>query len=582
MYIPIPLDATKEINCIHCGKPFLIHRKKDGSGWQNRKVCDECNKPAKFTTLTCQKCGKLFQVGRRPSNPSKFLFRKYCDECAKPIPYKEITCKGCGKIEKTFRGEADFGVRVYCKECQRTQNYVYKKEHGISPDGQFLTQTCEKCGKTFQVGKSKGKNGDFFLRRRFCIECSKAKGPQPRENVCKQCGKVFTNYTYRRLLCDDCANPVRPDFIVRKCIKCGKEFKVTKILRKDGRFWGYSRKELCDYCGGTGLKEPEFNAFYETRTCSFCDKEFTVLKSKDQKYCSTECSDKGRAETLRQTSLARFGVEYPCLLPQCKCSDSTSHSKVNIDFENMLESLGIEFESELKLGNYFYDIHILNTNLVIEINPTFTHSTKSKVYKSIPKDYHKQKSENAEKFGYQCIHVWDWDDWSKIIKTLVLVNTDSLVDLVKCTKIDKNIAKEFYDEFSLTSFNDEDGLLYLAISQEGKILQVATFVELNNSNWELVSICNKFGYSVSCETLLNYFRSKYKPNSLVFYKDLSKPSMIKCEELGFRFSKTLPPQKHMCNYRTYEHTLFSKMDRQDTTEKDWLPLYDCGWAKYIL
>ena len=53
---------------------------------------------------------------------------------------------------------------------------------------------------------------------------------------------------------------------------------------------------------------------------------------------------------------------------------------MNLKFKELLDSLNIECELEYRIENRFYDIHIKNTKLLIEIDPTWTHCSKGNIY----------------------------------------------------------------------------------------------------------------------------------------------------------------------------------------------------------
>ena len=108
---------------------------------------------------------------------------------------------------------------------------------------------------------------------------------------------------------------------------------------------------------------------------------------------------------------------------------STSNSKPNLSFEQLLIDNNIKYEREFRLYNvkvknnykhYQYDFKI--NNLLIEINPSVTHNiTRGIRNGQAPvkdKYYHKRKSMFAAEHGYICICIWDWIDKSDIINKI--------------------------------------------------------------------------------------------------------------------------------------------------------------------
>ncbi|MDY5928636.1 MAG: hypothetical protein SPJ27_01175, partial [Candidatus Onthovivens sp.] len=118
-----------------------------------------------------------------------------------------------------------------------------------------------------------------------------------------------------------------------------------------------------------------------------------------------------RLNKINQTCREKYDIEWPCQLPQC-INKSNSISKVNQKFANLLKENSISFEQEFVLGNRKFDFKI--GNMLIEINPSYTHNStigcgfNGHYEKSLPKNYHLEKSKLAIENGFFCIHVFDW------------------------------------------------------------------------------------------------------------------------------------------------------------------------------
>ena len=138
-------------------------------------------------------------------------------------------------------------------------------------------------------------------------------------------------------------------------------------------------------------------------------------------------------EKQRQTMIKKYGYGSYMESPEFRKNFSKFNntfrtiSKINIKFSERLKNEGIENELEFTILNTNYDIHILNTNIVIEINPTYTHnSTKRAQYlkRSQPKDkyYHYNRSKLALENNYICVHKFDWQSLDKIIDLIKNIN----------------------------------------------------------------------------------------------------------------------------------------------------------------
>lgn len=114
------------------------------------------------------------------------------------------------------------------------------------------------------------------------------------------------------------------------------------------------------------------------------------------------------------------------MLPQCQLAPKNNKqiiSKINIAFAGLLDKYNIAYEIEYnnhgKIVGYFYDFYLSEYNLLIEINPTFSHSViPNQLGWCVDKDYHYDKVKLANDNSYNCICIWDWDNKEDIIKAI--------------------------------------------------------------------------------------------------------------------------------------------------------------------
>ena len=138
----------------------------------------------------------------------------------------------------------------------------------------------------------------------------------------------------------------------------------------------------------------------------------TSMKHFGTKYPSSSDVVKKRIEG---TLLKKYNVHCGCQIKSAR-SNYKMKSKPNIAFAKHFELANIPVEFDFPLGRFLYDLHISNTNVLIEINPTITHNVHMSPWGN-PKDadYHFRKTKFAEDSGYVCIHVWDWDNIIELI-----------------------------------------------------------------------------------------------------------------------------------------------------------------------
>lgn len=265
-------------------------------------------------------------------------------------------------------------------------------------------------------------------------------------------------------------------------------------------------------------------------------------------------------EKIKETNLERYGVNYFCQHEKCINASYSRISKVNKKFHELLESQGIKNTLEFIIDDFGYDIKVNNT--LIEINPYFTHNTTvgpcfgGEERESISKDYHLIKTDFAKKHGFNCIHIFDWDNKDKVI---FLLKQKEKIQGRKCNvkELDRKIVDEFLGKYHLQGANKGVKFAY-GLYYENELVEVMTFGKPRynkNYEYELLRLCTKFGISVigGANKLLKYFEEKVNPKSIISYCDLSKFSGDVYEKLGFKLTTQTEPAKHWYNPKTKRH-----------------------------
>lgn len=312
-----------------------------------------------------------------------------------------------------------------------------------------------------------------------------------------------------------------------------------------------------------------------------------------------ECSD--IRSKIANTLQTNYGVPYACMLPQCIDASGAKISNLNRSFSNYLLSLDIPNELEFKIDSYSYDVHVLNSNVLIEIDPSWTHSTyPTPKFGSISKEYHTNKTNEAKKHGYRCIHIFDWDDSRKVAKMLQHKNT---MYARKCSveTISERECNEFLSEYHLqgTCRGQE---IRLGLKQDNRLLGVMTFGKPRYNNkfeYELLRLCYDPSIQIvggSRKLFKSFINSEFQPNSILSYCDNSKFNGDVYISLGFKLADKGSPSKHwskgskqitqnLLNQRGYDQLFNTKYGKGTSNEElmlknKWLPVYDCGQSRY--
>lgn len=313
-------------------------------------------------------------------------------------------------------------------------------------------------------------------------------------------------------------------------------------------------------------------------------------------------------EKIKQTNLEKYGTMYPVTL--FSYLNNKTISKINKRFYDKLLELGCNAELEKSIGNKAYDICVDKT--LIEINPTYTHNSTVGPFiwgsKREPKSttYHLEKTQTALANGYSCIHVWDWDDYDKIInhfkpkKTLYARNLEVRI-------VPNDVSRKFLNDYHFQgSCNNQQ--IKLGLYKDDDLIQMMTFGKPRYNKhfeYELLRLCTNEDYIVvgGANKLFKYFIDNYNPASIISYCDLSKFNGSVYTNLGFDLQSTSAPTRHWFNINTGRHItenllnqrgfsqlhgdndykLYKKGDSNEQLmlENGYYEVYDCGQASYV-
>ncbi len=477
-----------------------------------------------------------------------------------------------------------------------------------------MIKICKCCGKEFETN------------RKDKIYCD-----GPHYLPCPVCGKpvlkVDKDFSRPPKCCSSkCSHELRMQhFSPRKCILCGEWFIPKSGIAKQCDKQHY---RACEICGNLFLYDLSENP--DQTTCSSeCSKE-KLRKFYNDKYgvdhpmqsVTVQLHHKQamkekygvefplqdskfvqkQQETVVSTNLNKYGVPYACLLPQCSEAQGKIISQANRNVAEIIKECGLSYSFEKRLGAFSYDLCIEQNRTVIEVDPTYTHNAKCNHYGQIrDKKYHLLKTLNAEKYGYRCIHIFDWDDARKVISTLI---TDTVLygrNLV-CRNISIKEASEFLGIHHVQKSCRNQKYCY-GLFLNNELYEVLTFgaPRYNKKyDFELLRLCTKSRYKIigGASKLFSYARKQNIQGSIISYCDLAKFKGDVYSKLSMKLMYTTPPAKvwskgsqkitdNLLRARGYDQifkTTYGKGSSNDQLMIDsgWLPVYDCGQGVYVI
>lgn len=307
----------------------------------------------------------------------------------------------------------------------------------------------------------------------------------------------------------------------------------------------------------------------------------------------------GVRDKMIETTLKNHGVPYYVMSPEYLTPKKSSViSKINESVAKEFNRAGLETEFEFRVDTKLYDIHIVGTNILIEVDPTYTHNSIGNHWDKygLDKNYHTNKTRLAQKYGYRCIHLFDWDNLNTIID---MVRSDKVKYYARKMRVEE-VSKQLADEFISCNHLQRrcrGNTVNIGLFNDDELIEIMTFGTPRYNKkyqWELLRLCTRRRCEVvgGANKLFKYFVNKYSPHSVISYCDSSKFSGQVYSNLGFSHVRDTEPQRvwsrgsskitdNLLRQRGYDQlfgTHYGKGSSNDELmlQAGWLPVYDCG------
>jgi len=247
------------------------------------------------------------------------------------------------------------------------------------------------------------------------------------------------------------------------------------------------------------------------------------------------------------------------------------------------------------------DIVLPELKLAIEFNGLYWHSES----KGKDKNYHLNKTIEAEKAGYRLIHIFEheWENKRSIVESRLnnsLGNSKTLYAR-KCEirEVTSKDSKEFLELNHIQG--NAAGSIRLGLYYENELVAIQTFCKSRFSTkteWELLRYCNKLNTSIvgGASRLFKHFIKTYTPESIVSYSDIRWNTGDLYNKLGFEYSHSSTPNywyfkglKVESRVKYQKHKLekllksfdSSKTEQENMLDNGFKRIFDCGNRVYI-
>lgn len=533
----------------------------------------------------CAICGKEFM----PKSPAQRICSDNhyspCPVCGKPVLWNTTSknvkpcCKECSRILRRKKNMEKYGVEhpMQLKEVREKQQASVKAHFGV----EHPLQCQELKEKAVQTNREKFGTDWALGNREFHEKCfdtmekkygyrTSFESPElmakARETMIRKYGvdnpsKIYEVDKRRRTTCSILYGSENP----MQNTKVSSKAKRTRLKNNNGVFWTQSMQ---DKAVATNMKR------YGTDNASKSE----VIK-----------------ERIRKSCMDKYGVPYGCMVEGAK---PQRISKINKKFQQYLAENNIESTLEVNIGNKFFDLYIPACKTVVEIDPSYTHNTEgcNHFNHKVPLDYHISKTQIAVQNGYRCIHVFDWDDWDKVIQLVTPTKRIYARECQLVKVVDDKVANKFIKENHLQG-QARGALLTLGLAYNDELVQCMSFgLSRYNKNYtyELLRLCSKQGVSVlgGASKMFKFATQQLELDSIISYCDASKFTGKVYEAMGMTRSKLTAPsiiwskeEKHITSnllrQRGYDQLFNTNYGKGTDNEllmlfNGWVPVPDCG------
>lgn len=533
----------------------------------------------------CAICGKEFM----PKSPAQRICSdnhyRPCPVCGKPVLWNTTSknvkpcCKECSRALTRKKNMEKYGVEhpMQLKEVQEKHKASVKAHFGV----EHPLQCQELKDKAVQTNREKFGTDWALGNREFHEKCfdtmekkygyrTSFESPElmakARETMIRKYGvdnprKIYDVDKRIRTTCSILYGSENP----MQNTKVSSKAKRTRLKNNNGVFWTQSMR---DKAAATNMKR------YGTDNTS----KNEVIK-----------------ERIRKSCMDKYGVPYGCMVEGAK---PQRISKINKKFQQYLAENNIESTLEVNIGNKFFDLYIPACKTVVEIDPSYTHNTEgcNHFNHKVPLDYHISKTQIAVQNGYRCIHVFDWDDWDKVIQLVTPTKRIYARECQLVKVVDDKVANKFIKENHLQG-QARGSLLTLGLAYNDELVQCMSFgLSRYNKNYtyELLRLCSKQGVSVigGASKMFKFATQQLELDSIISYCDASKFTGKVYEAMGMTKSKLTAPsiiwskeEKHITSnllrQRGYDQLFNTHYGKGTDNEllmlfNGWVPVPDCG------
>ncbi len=305
-----------------------------------------------------------------------------------------------------------------------------------------------------------------------------------------------------------------------------------------------------------------------------------------ERYGVTNASkSKEIIERIKETTMKHYGVPFYVLSPEVQRHYSNI-SKLNKAVANQLSEKGVISEFEYIINKYRYDLYVPSHNMLVEINPSYTHNAIGNhwTHEGLSQEYHINKCKKAIEKGFNVCCVFDWDNVDDLIDRLTQPHLPVDSESLTVYKLTRQAYRTFLDRYGhrrIKKYNRKEiafGLVKDNVLYQVILLQKSIY---HHHRIMIADYGKRYGYKINggLNKLLSFIFETYNKDDIMLELPFDRLSLEDIDEMKLHYLHSVSPL--LIWSKNKEFIINSKkVDKDDLVADGWLPVYDCGQAVY--
>jgi len=265
--------------------------------------------------------------------------------------------------------------------------------------------------------------------------------------------------------------------------------------------------------------------------------------------------------TLRQALRLKEAehIDWYYSVAECNVLLNKTYPVIDKSFLAVLEAMGLEVKCNFELGDFTYTYAIPSQKVVINLAHNLSDSSGVDMLSALSHTcnigkhmtYHQESALNANRLGWECIHIFDWDS---LFKMSLQFLPKTVLQLSECTisEVEQGEMFLFLDMYHCRDHIDtvfDAGYAHLGIYKGDELIYLITVgkPKYNKSyTSEIYRICSNPEFTVvgGWRALFDTYLSLYQPESVIALRDISKMYQAPYLEMGFHLVSYTVPRKY--------------------------------------